>query len=137
VSQPNVTVLSHMLTGMRPQLHSLPYVFMHEYRWTDDSIEISAMFASIHEGDEGTSYIYGLNEEWPMADGLPRFARITLQVHSDLEGVGLTAAVSAALATSGIACNVIAGLYHDHLFVPWERRDEAINTLISLSGKPS
>ena len=38
----------------------------------------------------------------------PDFARITLMVHSDLEGVGLTAAVSGALADAGIACNMVA-----------------------------
>ena len=43
---------------------------------------------------------------------------ITLQVYSDLEGVGLTAAVATALAEEGIPCNVVAALHHDHLFVP-------------------
>jgi hypothetical protein len=57
------------------------------------------------------------------------FARITLTVHSALEGVGLTAAVSGALAEQGIACNVVAGFHHDHLFVPWERREEALGVL--------
>ena len=64
--------------------------------------------------------------------GMP-FARITLTVHSALEGVGLTAAVSGALAKAGIACNVVAGYHHDHLFVPWERRDEALGVLQRLA----
>ena len=42
-------------------------------------------------------------------------------------------AVATALATSGIACNVIAGLRHDHLFVPWDRREEALKLLEKLS----
>ncbi|MEO1490422.1 MAG: ACT domain-containing protein, partial [Pseudomonadota bacterium] len=58
----------------------------------------------------------------------------SLEVHSDLEAVGLTAAVSVALADAGIACNVIAGLHHDHLFVPWERRETAIEQLQRLSA---
>jgi len=69
-----------------------------------------------------------------IADKGPLFARITLQVHSDLEGVGLTAAVSAALSRAGIACNVIAAFHHDHLLVPWERREEALAVLKKLSS---
>jgi hypothetical protein len=54
-------------------------------------------------------------------------------VHSALDGVGLTAAVASVLAERGIACNVVAGFHHDHLFVPWERREEALEALASLS----
>jgi hypothetical protein len=55
-------------------------------------------------------------------------------VHSELEGVGLTAAVSSALAEVRIACNVVAGFHHDHLFVPWERRGEALVVLQRLAS---
>ena len=58
-------------------------------------------------------------------------AWLTLEVHSSLESVGLTAAVSARLAARGIACNVIAGYHHDHLLVPVARADDAIEALSS------
>jgi len=58
---------------------------------------------------------------------------ITLEVHSDLAAVGLTAAVSVALADAGISCNVIAGYFHDHLLVPVERVDDALEVLRQLS----
>ena len=59
-------------------------------------------------------------------------AWIALSVHSDFEAVGLTAAIAAALTTRGISCNVVAAAYHDHIFVPVERADEAMETLIAL-----
>ena len=58
---------------------------------------------------------------------------ITLTVHSSLEAVGLTAAFSVALAEKGISCNVIAGYYHDHIFVPIADADRAMNVLLALT----
>ncbi|HEY8586882.1 MAG TPA: ACT domain-containing protein [Rhodanobacter sp.] len=60
-------------------------------------------------------------------------AWITLTVHSDLAAVGLTAAVSQALAEAGISCNVVAGVFHDHLFVPVEQAQQALDALHVLS----
>ncbi|GAA3276250.1 N-acetyltransferase [Paenarthrobacter aurescens] len=54
---------------------------------------------------------------------------ITLQVHSALEAVGLTAAVSAALTHAGISCNVLAGFHHDHLLVPSAEAGRALEVL--------
>ena len=58
--------------------------------------------------------------------------RITLRVFSALDGVGLTAAVANALATRGIACNVVTAYRHDHIFVPSDRAQEAIEALHEL-----
>ncbi len=58
-----------------------------------------------------------------------RAAWIMLRVQSDLQAVGLTAAFSAALGTAGIPCNVVAGAWHDHLFVPLERVEDAMRAL--------
>jgi hypothetical protein len=62
---------------------------------------------------------------------------ITLTVHSDLEAVGLTAAFATALGERGISCNVIAGLHHDHLLVPVERKDDALKALRRLADLPA
>lgn len=117
-----------MLAGMALALDARRWAFV----LVDGALPEDA-FALIRE-DEGTTAIV----PGPGGD----FARITLTVHSALDGVGLTSAVAGALAERGIACNVVAGFHHDHLFVPWERRHEALAALADLSrdaafGRPT
>lgn len=61
------------------------------------------------------------------------FRLISLHVHSSLDAVGLTAAFSTALGNAGISANVVAAYYHDHIFVPADKADEAMNVLKGLS----
>ena len=60
------------------------------------------------------------------------FQCITLNVHSSLEAVGLTAAVSSALANDRISANVVAAYYHDHIFVPKVKANQALLCLLEL-----
>lgn len=59
-----------------------------------------------------------------------------------LEAVGLTAAVSSALAEAGIRCNVLAGYFHDHLLVPAARAHDApvvlraLQQSVTIDGAP-
>lgn len=62
------------------------------------------------------------------------FRKITLMVHSSLEAIGLTAAVSSRLASVGIPANIVAGYYHDHVFVPGERAGDALLLLQELGN---
>lgn len=87
------------------------------------------------EGEGGSLVV-----EQAVADeaGLPyegTFAWITLQVHSSLQAVGLTAAVSSALAEKGVPCNMLAGFYHDHILVPSDRVIDALAVLQNLSQR--
>lgn len=113
--------LQGMLAGMDPVLDDAPYIFVVDA----NPAHAPQAFAMIREG-EGVTWVIPAELQ---AEAGPEFARITLQVHSDLEGVGLTAAVATGLASEGIACNVVAAFHHDHLFVPWERREEALTIL--------
>ncbi len=85
-------------------------------------------FALIHEA-EGSTVIA------PAADG--DWARISLAVHSSLSAVGLSAAIARALADRALPANIVAGYHHDHLFVPWARRQEALAALAGLSERAS
>ena len=90
--------------------------------------------ATVRE-DEGRSLV--LREADARARGFPilfRASWITLTVASDLHAVGLTAAVARALAAEGIACNVIAGAHHDHLFVPVDQAAQAMSALRALQA---
>ena len=127
MSEGPVSALGEMLGGMAPKLDIRPY----DFRYLSDAGASMppGTFAVIQE-EEGPTLVVAA--EGSSSEG--HFARITLTVHSDLEGVGLTAAVSTSLAEAGIACNVIAAFHHDHLFVPWDRREEAMEILTALSA---
>ncbi|MBD1935639.1 MULTISPECIES: ACT domain-containing protein [Cyanophyceae] len=58
---------------------------------------------------------------------------ITLSVHSNLNAVGFLAAITAKLTEYGISVNPVAAYYHDHLFVPTEKANDAIKALAELS----
>jgi hypothetical protein len=85
--------------------------------------------------DEGETTAFVVDADSPLGEQAPfRAAWLTLTMHSALEAVGLTAAVSTALAAAGISANVLAGFYHDHILVPEERAEDAIEVLLGLKG---
>ncbi|MDV3441300.1 ACT domain-containing protein [Pseudomonas otitidis] len=125
------TALSVLLRSLEPRLDDGDYVFC---TLVSDAPTGCTPVASIREA-EGLSLI--LPREQADARDLPYdyvAAWITLQVHSSLAAVGLTAAVAAALAQADISCNVVAGYHHDHLFVPRERAECAVSILRALAA---
>jgi hypothetical protein len=103
---------------MEPVVNEGAYVYTSVPHGTDTA-HIRAI-ATVHEV-EGLTLV--VSEQTASSLGLTvlfRCAWITLNVHSDLHAVGLTAAFATALGKEGISCNVVAGAYHDHIFVPLE-----------------
>ena len=124
--------LSKLLALLRPGLIPGDFVFCTVANMKyGDHAELQPI-ASVQEA-EGLTLV--LDKHTAEEAGLAYdavFNCITLQVHSSLEAVGLTAAVSSKLAANGISANVIAAYYHDHVFVPKEKAQLALKLLTEL-----
>ncbi len=123
------TDLGVLLRSMEPVLHPEPYGYA---VWPGGALAFQP-FATVAE-DEGLTLVARLAEMQAAGIASDPWARISLTVQSDLAAVGLTAAFAEALGREGISCNVIAGYHHDHLFVPWNRREDAMAALRGQSG---
>ncbi len=119
--------LAILLRTMEPELFPEPYGFA---VW-DGALSFRP-FATVAEA-EGQTVVADLVAMRAAGLTSQPWARISLTVHSDLEAVGLTAVFAGALGAEGISCNVIAGFHHDHLFVQWDRREDAMAALRALS----
>ncbi|MGE5375029.1 MAG: ACT domain-containing protein [Bacteroidota bacterium] len=127
------TDLTLLLRNMRPERNPGEYVFCRV-----ESLEQAAALqpVGLFREKEGVTVIVPRTQA--DREALPYSlvcAWITLTVHSSLEAVGLTAAVSKALTERNISCNVVAGYTHDHIFVPLgeaERAMEAFDTLTAI-----
>jgi len=124
-----------MIAGMTPVVQAGDFVFV----TTNDPALVASLLpqamAMVRER-EGMSLLVpvavardaGLDATQPMRC-------ITLNVHSSLDGVGLTAAVATALADGAIACNMIAAYHHDHVCVPSAACDRALDILTALQDR--
>lgn len=123
------TDLTRLLRGLSPRLNGRDW----GYAFAPVAPPCITPFATVAEAE-------GLTLIAPMAElsaaglaPLGPMACITLTIHSSLEAVGLTAAVSSALAGEGISANMIAGFHHDHIFVPNAEADRAMAILTALT----
>lgn len=124
-----LTNLHEILGSLRPSVRPGRYVVV-----TDAAAVEAQAHARIAE-DEGVTLV--LDQEVADAAGLSYdavFGWITLEAHTSLEAVGVTAAVATTLARVGLSCNVLAGFYHDHLLVPADHIDEAVEVLGGLES---
>ena len=123
------TNLREILRRLDPELLEEPFVFAKLDEQQVHLLEGLQPFAVVFEGG-GTTVI--CKHRHTLAHTLEMsslFACIHLTVHSSLNAVGLTAIVSQALANAQISANMVAGYLHDYIFVPYERRDEAMMIL--------
>ena len=126
------TNLRALLRAMKPEL--LPDEFVFATRAADEPEPRDLHPILRFEEVEGTTLIVP-REEAERAEIVHFFPcrMITLDVHSSLEAIGFLAAVTAALAAAGIAVNPVSAFHHDHLFVPVERAEEALQVLQRLA----
>ena len=127
------TNLQKLLTAMEPELLAGEFVFA-----TLSPAEFKALqiepWGWFREA-EGITLI--LEHSAARASGLQTAfpsRLITLTVHSSLEAVGFLAAITEKLAAAGISVNAISAYYHDHLFVPREKAEQAIDILQGMMG---
>ncbi|HTV70507.1 MAG TPA: ACT domain-containing protein [Rhizobiaceae bacterium] len=127
------TNLAKLLASMRPSIAPDVYVFATLPSATPIPASIAPLMT--FRESEGTTLI--LTETQAKSAGLAAIfpsRMITLDVHSSLEAVGFIAAIATRLAAAGIGVNPVAGYFHDHLFVPIDRADEALEILAAISA---
>lgn len=122
------TDLQRLLAGLAPALAPRPRAI----RTQAHDASIPADTIMLFREDEGTTVVVEADDA---ETGEPRWAQITLRIHSSLDAVGMMAAIATALAERGIPCNAVSAYFHDHLFVPWARRQDTLDALAALSSR--
>lgn len=124
--------LNKLLTTLSVQLVDGVYVFV---TLPDNSVPENIAARMVFREAEGTTLIilkaeaeaFGLAYEFPCR-------MITLNVHSSLEAVGFIARIATELARHEMGVNPVSGFFHDHLFVPDGREQDALRILEEIAG---
>ncbi|VVP87176.1 ACT domain-containing protein [Pseudomonas fluorescens] len=126
------TSLATLLRSMSPQLNVGEYVFC---TLRDGNLPAGLEIIGSFREQEGLTVILERAHAEKAGFSFDYLAAwITLNVHSALAAVGLTAAFASALGQAGISCNVVAGYYHDHLFVGLADAERAMQVLQDLAA---
>ncbi|MDJ0779177.1 MAG: ACT domain-containing protein [Gammaproteobacteria bacterium] len=127
------TDLDRLVAGMAPRLQPGEFIFLNFADAAYGDHADLAPVASCREAEGLTLVVPRARAQAAGYDAGSPLRAISLGVHSSLEAVGLTAMIAAALTEHGISANVIAGYYHDHVYVPSERAEEALAVLRKLA----
>ncbi len=128
-----ISNLTQLLKSMQPKLVPGKYVFCTVPKSKLSALKITPKL--LFREEEGVTLI--VEKEIADKNKLSyekAWSLITLNVHSDLSAVGFLAVITPALAAVGISVNVVSAYYHDHLFVPEDKAEEALRVLRKLSS---
>ena len=125
------TDLSKLLAGMCPELRPEQFVYV----VINEEVPRELNAIGVFYEREGTTLILERSEAERFALPYTFPCRmITLNVHSSLDAIGFLAAIANKLTERGISANTVSAYYHDHLFVPCDRAEEALAALRELSN---
>jgi hypothetical protein len=127
---PGQTNLSEVLRSLQVSCDDIEYGFASV---REEQINIDDKILGLFKESEGLTVIApkeyfeskSIQYEGP-------YAKLTIEVHTSLELVGLTAVLAKKLAENKISANVIAGYFHDHIFVQYAVRQKAIKAINDL-----
>lgn len=125
--------LQILLKNMMPMLKEDPYVFLTAENFTLQEQQESVMVFKESEGQTLIMKESAAKNLQKQHQGT--WALITLNVHSNLNAIGFLAAITEKLAKAGISVNAVSAFYHDHLFVPWEKKENAMSLLSDFTEK--
>lgn len=134
-SAPGETSLATLLSTLTLTLQPQTFVFITYSASSPPPSKVKESAQMVFRENEGTTIIttLGLAEENNALDYTFPCKMITCNVHSSLEAVGFMAAITKRLTELGIGTNPVSGFFHDHLFVPVGREDEAVAALENLA----
>ena len=124
--------LKKLMATMSAELHEGVFVFA---TVKNGQMPTGIAPRMMFQENEGTTLILlkseaeaaGLSFEFPSR-------MITLNVHSSLEAVGFIARIATELAAAGMGVNPVSAFYHNHLFIPDGRQDEAMTLLKAMAA---
>lgn len=137
VPAPGETSLEALLATLTLTLHSATFVFITFPAGSRPSPTLKDTARMVFQEAEGTTVITTL--ESAQAEHITDYTfpckMITCNVHSSLEAVGFMAVIAKRLGDVGMGVNPVSGFFHDHLFVPLEREEQAMAGLNALASE--